>query len=793
MNRYTIVKLVGAGGEAKALLVKKNGTENLYVMKQRNFLNLEQANEGLNEAISLAKIANLHIVRFEEVFIYYNEDIYSLCIVMEYCDGGDLMDFLFNVILDNNKDNNSSSGDDNTDNDISLHQKFMATLHTYTPTSSSSSNCSSSSSFLNIPITSPTIHPMSPGANTNSPLRYSNSGSSCTGSNSDLSSLSSSLDNNNTTTTTSIIQSPSLEKIDELIASTSQNSNNSNNTTYSGPINNSNSNFKPKFSFYLTSLNDEGSSSNNNTTNNSTNTIQSCQNLNSLKPDSPKASATLSKKERKELKREDSGTGGKSKWWKSHRKSRSRDSIEEKSPSSNNTLKVQSPQHQQQQQQQSSPSPRTSSTPKSGTEPTQTRLQLPKKVLYKWLYQICLGVHSIHAAHFIHRDLKSENIFLHNFEVKIGDFGLATKYDTTIKGIAGTYFYSAPEVLQNKSYSRPADIFSLGCIFYEMITLRLLPLTKRCIGDEMIQGTFNRQLFLQEFPIEYYQLAELILEMLNPNPNMRPSIDLIIHHKIFERAKRGSMINGQHNSSQKDLMKGGSYGTPEIMPTLSNYGGFRKQLDRNEAPIAAKILTDAMVFDPRFDFLCGARSRSPQKVEKSKELGQLIRKNFFEMGMKVMFTERFMLWGYYNSDNDLSGVASWLLPDKKKSIPVVPLILKLLSILPKIGFNVIKKMGMLSKSIDRALKKSGNNENTYMLAYIGINKEYQSKGIGQYLLQPVLEWADCNGRKCKAVAFNQRSLPFFMKMGFEVALEEKQDLPRGLDPIYILVRNPKPR
>jgi len=76
----------------------------------------------------------------------------------------------------------------------------------------------------------------------------------------------------------------------------------------------------------------------------------------------------------------------------------------------------------------------------------------------------------------IHRDLKPANIFLNSFNIlKIGDYGLAKSLNRTTQMAAtqcGTLLYMAPELLNGKEYSHGADVWAMGCILYEMITLQ---------------------------------------------------------------------------------------------------------------------------------------------------------------------------------------------------------------------------------------------------------------------------------------------------------------------------------
>jgi len=80
----------------------------------------------------------------------------------------------------------------------------------------------------------------------------------------------------------------------------------------------------------------------------------------------------------------------------------------------------------------------------------------------------------MHAHKVIHRDLKLGNLFLnHNMEIKIGDFGLATKLEfdgDRKRTICGTPNYIAPEILEGKQgHSYEVDIWSMGVIFYTLL------------------------------------------------------------------------------------------------------------------------------------------------------------------------------------------------------------------------------------------------------------------------------------------------------------------------------------
>ncbi len=96
------------------------------------------------------------------------------------------------------------------------------------------------------------------------------------------------------------------------------------------------------------------------------------------------------------------------------------------------------------------------------------------------MFNLLTAVHHMHSLNIIHRDLKPDNILLRNSnsitELLIADFGLATVLDfhSQMFKRCGTPGYVAPEILAYKDgntfYNTKCDIFSLGVIFFVLLT-----------------------------------------------------------------------------------------------------------------------------------------------------------------------------------------------------------------------------------------------------------------------------------------------------------------------------------
>jgi mitogen-activated protein kinase 1/3 len=112
-----------------------------------------------------------------------------------------------------------------------------------------------------------------------------------------------------------------------------------------------------------------------------------------------------------------------------------------------------------------------------------SKQQLTDQHYQYFMYQLLRGVLFLHSANIMHRDLKPSNILVKtNCDLKICDFGLARGFNSIDeeKDLQKTVYvvtrwYRAPEVMLNAShYTRSLDIWSIGCIFAEMMLKRVL-------------------------------------------------------------------------------------------------------------------------------------------------------------------------------------------------------------------------------------------------------------------------------------------------------------------------------
>ncbi|XP_055927370.1 uncharacterized protein LOC129958739 [Argiope bruennichi] len=152
-----------------------------------------------------------------------------------------------------------------------------------------------------------------------------------------------------------------------------------------------------------------------------------------------------------------------------------------------------------------------------------------------WFIQICLALQYIHYQNILHRDLKSQNIFLtRNKMVKVGDFGIARVLknpEELAKTAIGTPYYLSPEICQRKPYNHKSDIWALGCILFEMAALEH--------AFQAVDFLHLVALILRgkrkELPRHCSSLIQdLVKDLLDLDPERRPSTEVILAYPTLQ-------------------------------------------------------------------------------------------------------------------------------------------------------------------------------------------------------------------------------------------------------------------
>jgi len=164
------------------------------------------------------------------------------------------------------------------------------------------------------------------------------------------------------------------------------------------------------------------------------------------------------------------------------------------------------------------------------------RVPFPEEMVWNVTLQVARGLSALHAKNVIHRDVKPANIFLcdHKF-IKIGDLGVAKRlmHDLFTQTQIGTPAYMAPEVWAKAKYSYSSDMYSLGCILYEMMTYKL-PYLARSM-EEMRKLVTGGKLTPISPGVYSADIIQLCHSLLSLDVRKRPTPDQILNSQAAVR------------------------------------------------------------------------------------------------------------------------------------------------------------------------------------------------------------------------------------------------------------------
>ncbi|TNJ30299.1 Kinase, NEK [Giardia muris] len=169
----------------------------------------------------------------------------------------------------------------------------------------------------------------------------------------------------------------------------------------------------------------------------------------------------------------------------------------------------------------------------------QRKENIPEKTVWNLFYQMALALEYCHSPNkpgfkpgeiVIHRDIKPANVLISDEDVvKLADFGFCRTIglDTMAQTKAGSPVYCAPEVLREEDYNEKADIWSLGCVVYEMCCVEYAFST---INEKFLLISMMQQ---KRKPIPSFyskELADVIESMLTIDFKKRPSASELVQH-----------------------------------------------------------------------------------------------------------------------------------------------------------------------------------------------------------------------------------------------------------------------
>lgn len=158
-----------------------------------------------------------------------------------------------------------------------------------------------------------------------------------------------------------------------------------------------------------------------------------------------------------------------------------------------------------------------------------------------WMTEALLGLYNIHEKSLIHRDIKTDNLFLCQNDVcKIGDLGIAKAIKAGAMTVCGTHHYMAPEIHKKELYDAKVDIWALGIVLYELVMLK-----KPFDGssDEIIDKV-TRMDFIPFPKSTDSRLIKLLKLMLQPDRNLRASSKELLQ-QIYIKEKLQQIIDSK--------------------------------------------------------------------------------------------------------------------------------------------------------------------------------------------------------------------------------------------------------
>mmetsp|Transcript_70609 Transcript_70609/g.199338 ORF Transcript_70609/g.199338 Transcript_70609/m.199338 type:complete len:510 (+) Transcript_70609:82-1611(+) len=154
-----------------------------------------------------------------------------------------------------------------------------------------------------------------------------------------------------------------------------------------------------------------------------------------------------------------------------------------------------------------------------------------------WFVQACFALLHVHDLKVLHRDLKTQNIFLTSSgQVKLGDFGIARVLEATkeyAKTMVGTPYYLSPEIIQDRPYRFKSDVWSLGIVLFEMASLQhpfeaenLVNLAAKIVSDEIpkLDDQYSND------------LKALVCRMLGKREESRPNVREILQCTFLHKS-----------------------------------------------------------------------------------------------------------------------------------------------------------------------------------------------------------------------------------------------------------------
>eukprot|EP00945_MAST-04E_sp_MAST-4E-sp1_P006582 g6582.t1 len=225
------------------------------------------------------------------------------------------------------------------------------------------------------------------------------------------------------------------------------------------------------------------------------------------------------------------------------------------------------------------------------------RKRMPEDLVWVFIHQMCAGLHSLHRMKILHRDLKPKNIFVtgpSGNKIMLGDLGCAKLMKNQMaKTQIGTPYYMAPEIWNHKRYGPKADMWSLGCIIFEMCQF-----SPPFLAEDMAGLSRKvRQAAAPRISSQYStDLQALVKRLLSKQPNNRPSAadmlamdPMVKRHNLLPETPMDNRWNHKHQDDYEGHVKHGVLSTIKVPRARSRYQPMKLKLPQQAYPVARNI------------------------------------------------------------------------------------------------------------------------------------------------------------------------------------------------------------
>lgn len=176
---------------------------------------------------------------------------------------------------------------------------------------------------------------------------------------------------------------------------------------------------------------------------------------------------------------------------------------------------------------------------------------MPEQMVLRLFVQMVEGIQYVHERKILHRDLKTSNMLLTRDKrvVKIGDFGIARVLDNQASvavTMLGTPYYMSPEICKGEPYRDKSDMWSLGCVLYEMCVLRHAFESQSLLGlVYCIVSETN-----DPIPADRYSaaVADVVAQLLTKNADQRLSAQAVMALEVLQPYFKGGPLAVDHEA-----------------------------------------------------------------------------------------------------------------------------------------------------------------------------------------------------------------------------------------------------